>query len=912
MKLESIRLRNIRAFEDSGDIKFGDGTISIYGENGAGKSTIVNCIGRAVFGWDIAGKKREVVTYGDSKHKQGETEYLLRRRTQDGSIDVTFSHKGHCYHVVNSLSRTSQSWALCIDGANTKMHGKDEIHERIWDELCTPESYGNSLDHLFGDVICVPQGQVVNEFEFSPQNRKDHFDKILGLYTYRQAFEDSKHVKNNFKNKIDKERSGVLLARNDIDNLSGLVVKLRKDEVNLAALRALILEANSDIERLLDLKKPFEELYNNIETLTYEVKLQKSKIESAKDMLETLQAEVEQCKEAKEIVEKFKPSYLRYNEISQHIEIVRSLLREIAKEKEALSDLRIKFDNLEHQRESKLEKLDAYDANSERLVELAPYFDKYSKYEKLLAPLQIDQQKYELALGRVLENEDLVASKKSKIRELTAELKEYDVLRAEAEPLEDLQKSFDLLTKKIGELNGRKKQIEKDLKDLLGGVCPFTNNACESIAELGYKQEEELSQITADLEHLELDKASLSDIIARANESNKKLHALEGIKRELELIYEDINRLESDIEESKKAAHSIGDKSAEIAEANASLEKLKPRFEEYNSLKFEVENVDRALVARELEDIDIKRASLRLEIEAAYDKIADLVERGGNEDTEQSLDQELKEIMPDYDAYTTSLKTSERFESAVQRCESYKASLESLEDVYERTNQELKAKESSYNRDEHLRIDDEYDRKRSKLGEMKGKESQLIQEIDIGKEYERTLEQKKEELMELEVELNEIIADNSFFDEIRESFKKLSEMRSAFTGKVSQHAARHWRQMVEDGSELHWQEDYLIFKTVGDDVISLYEMSGGEKTSACLAVRLALQEVLGGLGLFILDEPTIHLDEDRCDNLARQIGSITGLNQIIVISHDETFGAYTKQQINIKKGENGDGSIVEW
>ena len=268
--------------------------------------------------------------------------------------------------------------------------------------------------------------------------------------------------------------------------------------------------------------------------------------------------------------------------------------------------------------------------------------------------------------------------------------------------------------------------------------------------------------------------------------------------------------------------------------------------------------------------------------------------------------------MPDYDAYTTSLKTSERFDSAVQRCESYKASLESLEDVYERTNQELKAKESSYNRDEHLRIDDEYDRKRSKLGEMKGKESQLIQEIDIGKEYERTLEQKKEELMELEVELNEIIADNSFFDEIRDSFKKLSEMRSAFTGKVSQHAARHWRQMVEDGSELHWQEDYLIFKTVGDDVISLYEMSGGEKTSACLAVRLALQEVLGGLGLFILDEPTIHLDEDRCDNLARQIGSITGLNQIIVISHDETFGAYTKQQINIKKGENGDGSIVEW
>jgi exonuclease SbcC len=912
MKLESIRLKNIRAFEDSGEITFGDGTISIYGENGAGKSTIVNCIGRAVFGWDIAGRKREVITYDGSKHKHGETEYLLRKSTQEGSIDVKFSHKGHNYHVINSLSRAAQSWELYIDGTNTKMHGKDEIHERIWDELSAPESYGNSLDRLFGDVICVPQGHVVNEFEFSPQSRKDHFDKILGLYAYRQAFEDSKHVKNNFKNKIDKERSDVLLAKSNIDTLRGLVEKLRKDEADLAALQTLILGATSDVERLLGLKKPFEELYNTIETLTYDVTLQKSKIESAKDMLETLQAEVTQCREAKEIVEKLNPSYVRYNEVSRQIEIVRSLLREIAKEKEALSDLRIKSHNLERDREGKLEKLDTYDSNAERLVDLAPYFDNYVKLEKLLAPLHISQQKYELAMERMLENQALMASKKSRMKELNVELEEYDVLRADAEPLEDLRTSFDLLTKKIGELNGRKAHIERDLTDLLSGVCPFTNNKCESIAELGSKQEEELSHITADLEHLELDKATLLEIIAKANESNKKLHALEGKKRELELIDADIERLESEIEGSKEVAHSIGDKSAEIVEITASLEELKPRFDEYNSLKFDVEHVDRDSIAKELEHIDSKRASLRAEIEAANNRVADLVEKGGNEHVEKSLDQERKELMPEYDAYVASLKTSERFERAVQRCESYRASLYALEDAYERTKQELNAKERLYNRDEHVRIDDEYDRKRSELDEMKGTESQLLREIDAGKEYEAALEQKKEELMELDVELNEILADSSFFDEIRESFKKLSEMRSAFTGKVSQRAARHWREMIGDGSEIHWQEDYLIFKTVGDDVISLYEMSGGEKISACLAARLALQEVLGGLGLFILDEPTTHLDEDRCDNLARQIGSITGLNQVIVISHDETFGAYTKQQINIKKATNGGGSTVEW
>jgi exonuclease SbcC len=88
-------------------------------------------------------------------------------------------------------------------------------------------------------------------------------------------------------------------------------------------------------------------------------------------------------------------------------------------------------------------------------------------------------------------------------------------------------------------------------------------------------------------------------------------------------------------------------------------------------------------------------------------------------------------------------------------------------------------------------------------------------------------------------------------------------------------------------------------------------MSGGEKVSACLAVRLAMQETLSGLGLFILDEPTIHLDEERCDSLARQIGAIKGLNQVIVISHDDTFHAYTQQQITIRKDPGSHSSVVE-
>src|SRR5208283_4556181 len=91
MKLERVRLKNIRAFEDTGEVRFQDGTVSIYGENGAGKSTLINSIGRAIFGWEVEGIRQAAVNYEGVKHKQGVTEYLLRKGAAEGLIDATFS-----------------------------------------------------------------------------------------------------------------------------------------------------------------------------------------------------------------------------------------------------------------------------------------------------------------------------------------------------------------------------------------------------------------------------------------------------------------------------------------------------------------------------------------------------------------------------------------------------------------------------------------------------------------------------------------------------------------------------------------------------------------------------------------------------------------------------------------------------
>ena len=65
------------------------------------KLTIVDCIGRAIFGFDPQGIKSAVIDHrGTSKYKQGVVEYLLRKGETEGLIEVKFSSNGKAFRVV--------------------------------------------------------------------------------------------------------------------------------------------------------------------------------------------------------------------------------------------------------------------------------------------------------------------------------------------------------------------------------------------------------------------------------------------------------------------------------------------------------------------------------------------------------------------------------------------------------------------------------------------------------------------------------------------------------------------------------------------------------------------------------------------------------------------------------------------
>lgn len=151
----------------------------------------------------------------------------------------------------------------------------------------------------------------------------------------------------------------------------------------------------------------------------------------------------------------------------------------------------------------------------------------------------------------------------------------------------------------------------------------------------------------------------------------------------------------------------------------------------------------------------------------------------------------------------------------------------------------------------------------------------------------------------------------SFSNFMRDTIKNSSEfIVNEFIGEISQDASNIYSEIMDDYScGLKWQNDYDIEIESAGDVKSFRQLSGGERMSAALAVRLALLKALSSCDFVFLDEPTQNMDEVRREKLSQEIMKIRGFKQVFVISHDDTFNEKYANVIKIEKTD-GESRVV--
>ncbi len=241
MHISKVELENIKSHA-AATFEFTRGTTAITGENGAGKTTIIEAIAWVLF--DLLEYKKEE---------------FLRRGAKKGWARVTFeSGLDEREYVV--YRDTGAGYYVTDPRLQTKIADKkEEVFRFLWQHLGLEP--GTDLKSLFRQAIGVPQGTFTAIFLESATDRKVAFDRLLKVEEYRQAAEKLRETSRFLDTQITGVREGIARAEGELSRSDAVDEEHKSQMEQIGKLAAEI----QILERTADEKRHVVETLNEIE-----------------------------------------------------------------------------------------------------------------------------------------------------------------------------------------------------------------------------------------------------------------------------------------------------------------------------------------------------------------------------------------------------------------------------------------------------------------------------------------------------------------------------------------------------------------------------------------------------------------------------------------------------------------------
>ena len=167
MRILKIRLQNVKSYgEEAPEIEFASGVNFLSGLNGAGKSTIIESLGYALFG--VLNTRQED---------------FRRRGAKTGTVTVWIEDGGETFRIVRKFG-ARDAWVV-FDKDEVSIEKREDVLRFLCDRLRVRSP--KQLENVFSYMIGVPQGMFTAVFKMTGADRKKIFDGIIDVNAYRDA-----------------------------------------------------------------------------------------------------------------------------------------------------------------------------------------------------------------------------------------------------------------------------------------------------------------------------------------------------------------------------------------------------------------------------------------------------------------------------------------------------------------------------------------------------------------------------------------------------------------------------------------------------------------------------------------------------------------------------------------------------
>jgi len=902
MRLLELELQNIKAYQ-AATIVFGPGVNGLLGENGAGKTTILQAIGYALFNY-LGPTVKDFTREGCSRG-------AIRVQMRSARDNLT-------YDIHRTVGGGSQNYVYNCD-AGFKVHeGTDSVLAFVQDHLGVPGA--PDMKVLFRDAVGIAQGTFQAPFLMGPAPRKDHFGPLLGIEKYRRIDADLNAAR-------AYAQQLVADCRAKLDRLEGQLMPLDGLIARQLELQTAVQTLEADIQAIAEVRDDSRARLQQLDALEHrirEVATQRAEADLAQARLSERSASVNgavaQAQEAAQQVARHAKAHRRYQEAEEQLKTIEadiqsrhglrskrsrlqgeiSLLQGQIQDKQAqiahLHELQVRWDALQpakKEEEDLRRKLDRHPSQIDHIAALTEALEEL-RSRRMRHETDRDAIKAEVA------KRDAAARRLAEIQALQAEHVD------DQQALELRQNS--VATQRAALARQREALQQAPRHDHSPQVrCPVCEQGLsrDLVSALTARLETEMANRARTLDELQQQRT----VVVQAQDSlNGESNALQAAmaacrdQRDLETCLSQLGRLQEEIDARNRERESREAMQAARQQWQERRKALRPAWEEW-------ERADRDLAAKSRwhEDLGRLQQTLRqketaaAQIAAVTDQVEEL------EDKARRLRRQQEENRSGYLGYVAhaaaaqGLANLEKEASGLARQMAQQVrQLSAL--------QSLQAElEGQYAPQQHRAL------KETVAGlqtELAGKEAtfqvqrQNLEDVERDVAALHVLAQERDRARK-RLALLQRRADrvNWLKDLMR---RALPQITAALIQNISELANVFFCSLMGDHTRpLQWDAEFGIVLHVKGEERTFRQLSGGEQMAASLSVIMALLRRLSNVRFVFLDEPTGNLDVGRRSQLASSLRTLNGLEQIFVISHDDTFEEHLDHVVRLEAGPTG-------
>jgi len=375
-----------------------DATVFV-GDNGAGKSSIIDAITFSLFG----------------EHTRKNNKGLIRRGANQGFAKIEFSANGKNYQAIRKIDSKGTLTAQFAEDVNGKLIPIAEGERKQFGESMTKhveETLGMDFEKLKIASI-VQQGELDSIIKAKPKEFKELLNTIIGIDKLDTALASMRTVQREFRSTIQKK-----FGYDDIQVVENKITEYQNESKN-AQPRLEQLDVEKKEQELLISK--LEKQIQNDSTKESQLKDLESRKkewqEYAKDVIKSIQNEVT---EKEEIVNECKPCFTiskNKNEIESEINKIQKELSVIESELSSLEKKQVRLEEHEELAEKLVLKDGKCPVCDSTVDHLKPLFqkkhieDEIKEIEKKIEKLE--NEKDELGQNIHSLSNDLEESKKA-------------------------------------------------------------------------------------------------------------------------------------------------------------------------------------------------------------------------------------------------------------------------------------------------------------------------------------------------------------------------------------------------------------------------------------------------------------------------------------------------------------------